>query len=90
MQITKTYSQLNPERRYQLAALFKDREFKKDQWLRAIKADFLAWNQVSDLRGWQNATSSQYGIRAIPSNLLINKEGIIVAKNVFGEKLKQH
>ena len=75
---------------------FKDKGFtvfgvsydtKKDNWLKAIKADSLAWNQVSDLRGWQNTTSSQYGIRAIPSNILINREGIIVAKNVFGEKL---
>lgn len=75
---------------------FKDRGFtvfgvsydtKKDNWIKAIKTDSLAWNQVSDLRGWQNATSAQYGIRAIPSNILINKEGIIVAKNVFGEKL---
>jgi thiol-disulfide isomerase/thioredoxin len=60
---------------------------KKDNWIKAIKADSLAWSQVSDLRGWQNATSSQYGIRAIPSNILINKKGVIVVKNVFGEKL---
>ena len=75
---------------------FKDRGFtifgvsydtKKDKWIKAINDDSLVWNQVSDLRGWENATSSQYAIRAIPSNILINKEGIIVAKNIFGEKL---
>ena len=60
---------------------------KKDRWLKAIKDDQLNWYQVSDLQGWKNATSDQYGIKAIPSNLLLDKDGIIVAKNIFGENL---
>lgn len=75
---------------------FKDKGFtvfgvsydvKKDRWKKAIADDHLNWNQVSDLRGWQNSTSAEYGIKAIPSNLLIDKNGVIVAKNIFGEKL---
>jgi peroxiredoxin len=60
---------------------------KKDRWKKAISDDHLDWNQVSDLQGWQNSTSDEYGIKAIPSNVLIDKNGIIVAKNVFGDKL---
>jgi peroxiredoxin len=75
---------------------FKDKGFtvfgvsydtKKDRWLKAITDDHLDWNQVSDLQGWQNATSAEYGIKAIPSNVLIDKNGVIIAKNIFGEKL---
>jgi peroxiredoxin len=75
---------------------FKDKGFtifgvsydtKKDRWLKAISDDHLAWNQVSDLQGWKNATSDEYGIKAIPSNVLVDKNGIIIAKNIFGEKL---
>ena len=75
---------------------FKDKGFtifgvsydtRKDRWIKAIAEDHLAWNQVSDLQGWQNSTSSQYGIKAIPSNVLIDKNGIIIAKNIFGNKL---
>ncbi len=75
---------------------FKDKGFtvfgvsydiKKDRWVKAIKDDHLDWNQVSDLAGWKNATSDQYGIKAIPSNVLVDKNGIIIAKNVFGKKL---
>ena len=75
---------------------FKDKEFtifgvsydsKKDRWLKAIKDDHLDWYQVSDLQGWKNATSDQFGIKAIPSNLLLDKDGIIIGKNLFGEKL---
>lgn len=60
---------------------------KKDKWEKAIKDDRLAWNQVSDLLGWKNATSDIYGIKAIPSNFLLDKEGKIIAKNIFGKKL---
>ena len=60
---------------------------KKDRWEKAISDDHLNWNQVSDLQGWQNSTSNEYGIKAIPSNVLVDKNGIIVAKNIFGDKL---
>ncbi len=75
---------------------FKDKGFtvfgvsydtKKDRWIKAIADDHLAWQQVSDLKGWQNATSAQYGIKAIPSNLLLDQNGVIIAKNIFGKKL---
>jgi peroxiredoxin len=75
---------------------FKDKGFtifgvsydtKKDKWEKAIKDDKLNWNQVSDLQGWKNSTSDQYGIKAIPSNLLLDKDGKIIAKNMFGKKL---
>jgi thiol-disulfide isomerase/thioredoxin len=75
---------------------FKDKGFtiyavsydtKKDKWEKAIKDDKLNWNQVSDLQGWKNSTSDEYGIKAIPSNLLLDKDGKIIAKNVFGKKL---
>lgn len=62
---------------------------KKDRWIKAIAADHLDWNQVSDLQGWKNSTSDQYGIKAIPSNVLVDKNGVIVAKNVFGKKLTE-
>lgn len=75
---------------------FKDKGFtiysvsydtKKDKWEKAIKDDKLDWNQVSELNGWKNSTSDQYGIKAIPSNLLLDKNGKIIAKNIFGKKL---
>ncbi|HET7118591.1 MAG TPA: TlpA disulfide reductase family protein [Hanamia sp.] len=62
---------------------------KKDRWEKAIADDHLTWNQVSDLQGWKNTTSDQYGIKAIPSNVLVDKNGVIVAKNVFGGKLTE-
>ena len=58
------------------------------RWTQAIKDDNLTWTQVSDLKGWKNEVGVLYDIRSIPSNLLIDPNGIIIAKNLKGDKLK--
>ena len=62
---------------------------KKDKWIKAINDDNLTWIQVSDLKGWKNAAGKLYGIRSIPQNILLNPEGIIIAKNLRGEALAE-
>lgn len=57
-------------------------------WLKAIKDDNLTWTQVSDLKFWNNAVAVQYKIQSIPQNILIDPNGIIVAKNLRGEELQ--
>jgi len=64
-----------------------DRPGQKDKWMKAIHDDGLTWTQVSDLKFWNNTVAVQYGIRAIPQNLLLDPNGIIVGKNLRGEKL---
>jgi peroxiredoxin len=59
----------------------------KDRWTRAIADDKLIWHQLSDLQGWNNAVAKQYGIRSIPSNLLLDKNGMIIGKNLMGDDL---
>ena len=61
---------------------------KQKAWVKAINQDQLFWEyHVSDLGGWQSAGSQKYGIRSIPSNVLIDGKGIIVAKNLKGRAL---
>jgi len=59
----------------------------REDWLKAIEDDNLTWTQVSDLKYWDNEVSRQYGIRSIPANLLLDKKGVIIAKNLRGEDL---
>lgn len=66
-----------------------DQPGAKQKWLDAIHADNLTWNHVSDLKFWQNEVAKQYGIQAIPQNLLIDPKGKIIAKNLNGEKLEK-
>ena len=57
-------------------------------WVKAINQDQLFWQyHVSDLGGWQSEGSRKYGIRSIPSNVLVDGKGIIVAKNLKGHAL---
>ncbi|HWV74851.1 MAG TPA: TlpA disulfide reductase family protein [Pseudosphingobacterium sp.] len=60
---------------------------KKESWLKAIKDDGLEWAQVSDLAFWDTEAAALYGVRFIPSNLLIDPNGVIVARNIKGEEL---
>lgn len=61
---------------------------KQEAWEEAIKADNLSWpHHVSDLKGWNSTAAATYGIRGIPANVLINGDGIILAKNIRGSEL---
>jgi len=61
----------------------------KEKWLKAIEDDKLAWQHVSDLEGWSNAVGELYGVRSIPHTVLLDKEGIIIAKNLRGDDLRE-
>jgi len=61
----------------------------KDLWTAAIAADNLTWPHVSDLKGWGNEVGVMYGVKGIPQNFLIDKEGKIVAKNLRGVELDE-
>ena len=63
---------------------------QQDAWVKAINQDQLFWEyHVSDLGGWQSEGSNRYGIRSIPSNMLIDGSGIIIAHNLKGPALER-
>ena len=62
---------------------------QEEAWIQAIKDDNLSWPQVSDLQGWDCEAAKLYGVSAIPHNVLLDPNGIIVAKNLRGEKLAE-
>ena len=59
-----------------------------DAWKKAISDDKLVWNHVSDLNYWDNEISRYFGINSIPSTLLVDPEGRIIAKKLHGEELE--
>jgi peroxiredoxin len=60
---------------------------QKDLWLKAIKDNHFDWIEVCDFKGRQNDVAVAYGITAIPQSLLVDPNGIIIAKNLRGEDL---
>jgi len=75
------------DKNFTILSISLDRPDAKDKWLDAIHKDGLTWTHVSDLKYWDNEVAKQYGIRAIPQNLLIDPQGKIIAKNLRGEDL---
>ncbi|SFD29444.1 Peroxiredoxin [Chitinophaga sp. CF118] len=61
---------------------------KKEAWLDAVKTDGLTWNHVSDLQFWESAVVPLYGINSIPTNLLLDPQGKVVAIGLRGEALE--
>ena len=62
---------------------------KKPSWTVAIAKLKLPWTQVSDLKYWSSPVVGDYMIQALPLNYLIDKNGIILAKNIHGNQLNQ-
>jgi len=76
--------------------IFRDKGFtilgvsldsKKEKWLKAIEKDKLSWTHVSDLKGWGSEAADLYSVSGIPFSVLVDKDGIIIAKDLRGEAL---
>jgi len=60
----------------------------KANWLEAIKTDKLNWQHVSDLKKWESTVVNTYQIEGIPFNVLVDPNGMIVAKELRGQALQ--
>lgn len=85
-QVVKAFQQFQGKG-FTILGVSLDQPGAKDRWMDAIHKDGLTWTHVSDLKYWENEVAKQYGIRAIPQNLLLDPGGKIVAKNLNGETL---
>jgi thiol-disulfide isomerase/thioredoxin len=59
----------------------------KQDWEDAIVSDKLSWHHVSDLKSWDSPVVSLYGFNAIPTNVLIDPQGKIIATDLRGNDL---
>lgn len=58
-------------------------------WKQAIDSDKLAWPyHISDLQYWSSKHAAIYGVRSIPTNFLLDANGIILEKNLKGPALE--
>src|SRR5690606_33796197 len=60
----------------------------RDAWLNAIEIDGLPWKNVISENGLKSEVPLRYNITAVPTNFLVDKKGIIIAKDISIEKLK--
>ncbi|OFY87310.1 MAG: hypothetical protein A3F72_17585 [Bacteroidetes bacterium RIFCSPLOWO2_12_FULL_35_15] len=61
-----------------------------DKWQRAIEKDNLSWsNHVCDFKDWNSPVVQLYNFNSIPSNVLIDSDGKVIAKDLRGEDLEK-
>jgi hypothetical protein len=57
-------------------------------WKKALIQDGMKWKwHVSDLKGGASQAAMDYGVTSIPYNVLIDREGRIIATNLTMEEL---
>jgi len=62
----------------------------KESWMNAIQEQNLNWpNHVSDLNGWESEAAKTFGIKSIPFNLLLDRNGTIIGRNYSSEELSE-
>lgn len=75
---------------------YKDKNFtilgvsldrNKDHWKEAIVKDGLIWQQGFVEGAWKSEVAKTYALRWLPTTILINTEGIIVARSIENQKL---
>jgi thiol-disulfide isomerase/thioredoxin len=86
--VVKTFNAYK-DKPFTILSVSLDQPNAKDKWIKAIHDDNLTWTHVSDLQFWNNEVAKQYGIQAIPQNLLLDPDGKIIAKNLRGETLSE-
>ena len=60
----------------------------RERWYSAVQTDSLEWVQLSSLQRWECPVAKAYNIHWIPTLILIDKEGRIVARRLEGEELE--
>jgi peroxiredoxin len=60
----------------------------KINWMNAIDFNEFEWINVSELSFPESRASLLYNVSAVPTTFLVNREGDIVAKNLFGRNLE--
>lgn len=76
-------------KRFSIVSISIDKFSDKAKWLEAVRKDGLLWTQLIEGASAKKSMSTILGIQSIPFNLLLNKEGIIVAKNLRGNELEE-
>jgi peroxiredoxin len=85
--LVKAYQKFKGKQ-FQIISVSSD--VKEPNWRKAITDDKLdGWIHVCDLKGINNQIAIEYGVQPIPDNFLIDPDGKIIARNIFGEQLEQ-
>lgn len=58
-----------------------------EDWKKAIEDDGLTWNQVSNVK-YFDEIAKLYNLNSIPATFILDEKGVIIAKNLRGKQLE--
>ncbi|MDR0559607.1 MAG: AhpC/TSA family protein [Prevotellaceae bacterium] len=61
----------------------------RETWLYTINNQKLPWINVCDFKGAESYAVTMYNVRKLPANYLIDSEGEIVDRDLFGDRLEE-
>ena len=85
LRMRSTYEHYHPDG-FEIYAISMDNN--KVRWMNAVDFNEFPWINVSELNYPDSRSNVMYNVTALPSAFLINREGDIVAKNLYGRTLE--
>ena len=85
--LKELYTSYHPSGKLEILGVSCDRV--EAAWRKAIEEDMLPWQHIRDQRAEPYTPSDKYGISAIPTTILINKEGMIVGRNLNEAEIEE-
>ncbi|MDR0988698.1 MAG: AhpC/TSA family protein [Prevotellaceae bacterium] len=82
----------------QLYAQYKNKGFEivgvsldhsAEAWKNGIEKLNITWPQMSDLKYWKSQGAALYGVNSIPHTVLLDGNGVILERGLYGDGLKE-
>lgn len=74
-------------RNFEIVGVSLDRT--ADSWKEGVKRLGMTWPQMSDLKYWDCEGAGLYAVSSIPHTVLIDGDGVILARGLHGEDLQE-
>jgi peroxiredoxin len=86
LSLKKIYDK-NREKGFEVYAVALEKD--KDQWKKTIRFEELDWINVNELTFPASRAAMLYNVTNLPTSFLINKQGDIVARDIYGSELQK-
>ena len=85
--LKELYAEFQPQGKLEIVGVSVDTD--EEAWLQALDDEQLPWLNIHDVRLDPHNPSEQYGVQSIPCTVLIDKNGVIVARDADEEQIRQ-
>ncbi|MCC8147157.1 MAG: AhpC/TSA family protein [Bacteroidales bacterium] len=85
-QLQKTYK-LYKDKGLEIISFALEKKDGTAEWIQVVNENKMNWINISDLKEWESEVLKEYKVHGVPKNYLIDPEGIIISKELYGNAL---